>query len=373
MAPKLRLIVLVVLGFLVIMVAGVFVIKKQNRNYISTNQSGVTTTSTTQNGRRNPWDEKCHYSEEGRKELTKSPLDLESIDVINPMGMMIGGHVTPIDHMYFYPVSTPGNDFAHKVYAMADGYITQVEERGNERLSIRVTIEQTCNQGYYYDLITKLEPSINKGSEIKAGQLVGYVGNQSLDFGVYDTKVTLSFVNPMRYAEDEPWKIHTADAFSYFEPTMLKSLDAKIARKVEPRSGKIDYDKDGYIAGNWFEKGTKGYFGGTHGTPGYWKTHLALAYDAIDPTKIIISIGFLVDESKGTGQYAVIGNTPDPATVNQASGKVKYELTPQNGGQTMGTALMQLTGNQELKLEYFAGKSASEVTGFTSAAKIYER
>ena len=34
--------------------------------------------------------------------ISASPIDLKEIAFIQPMGLMIGGHVTPIDHGYFF-------------------------------------------------------------------------------------------------------------------------------------------------------------------------------------------------------------------------------------------------------------------------------
>lgn len=365
-----------------------------------------------------PWNEPCHIKESGRRELTASPIKFEDIDIISPMGAMIGGHVTPIDHMYFYPKPTPGNRFSAAVYAAADGTITNIQHRGELTNGpadarpgsdeFRMTIEQTCNQGYYYDLITKLAPDLKAkvgtlkaydskplDIQIKAGQLIGYVGNQSLDFGVYDTTVKLNFIVPEHYV-GEVWKIHTAEAFKYFEAKMLAQLSSKILRTAEPRSGKIDYDKDGYLVGNWFEQGTNGYAGKDgHGGSGYWSGHLAVAYNDIDPRLVEISIGSLVGSNGQGGQYAVAGNAPDPVTINQASGLVKYQLTYWNykmpdgsdwdrhtpqptmkaepGNGVVGTALLQLTGQRTLRMEVFLGKYSAQVSSFTSAAKTYER
>ena len=39
----------------------------------------------------------------------------------------------------------------------------------------------------------------------------------------------------------------------------------------------------------------------------------------------------------------------------------------------LGVVLVQVLEDQKIKFETFPGKIASEVTGFTNAAKIYER
>ena len=42
-------------------------------------------------------------------------------------------------------------------------------------------------------------------------------------------------------------------------------------------------------------------------------------------------------------------------------------------GPTVGTVLMQLTGQRQLKMEIFAGKTASQVIGLDAAAELFER
>ena len=90
------------------------------------------------------------------------------------------------------------------------------------------------------------------GIEIESGQLLGWIGAQTLDFGVYDYQVVLEgFVNPSTY-DVELWKIHTIDPFPHFPEDVSKELLAKMLRTVEPRAGKIDHDIDGTLVGNWF-------------------------------------------------------------------------------------------------------------------------
>lgn len=40
---------------------------------------------------------------QGPVRFTHSPMRLADIERITPSGLMIGGHVCPIDHGYFYP------------------------------------------------------------------------------------------------------------------------------------------------------------------------------------------------------------------------------------------------------------------------------
>ena len=208
-------------------------------------------------------------------------------------------------------------------------------------------------------------------------------------------EVTLKgFIDPENYIF-EPWKIHTADMFEHFaEPVRSQLLDKNIRQK-EPRGGKIDYDIDGRLVGNWFVENSNGYMGITEqqGDYGYWNTHLAFAYDGLDPSLIIISMGNFNGEAT---QFAVAGNKPDPADVSMANGLVKYELVPwqyiaedgkewdrQNFAKiagarrydenVAGVALVQMLEDRKIRFEAFPGKKASEIADFTGKAKIYER
>jgi hypothetical protein len=125
----------------------------------------------------------------------------------------------------------------------------------------------------------------------------------------------------------EPWKIHTVDLFASFKEPLRSQLLAKNPRSARPRSGKIDYDIDGMLVGNWFERGTNGYAGVCDGHSGqggcaYWTSHLALAYDHLDPTQVRVSFG---DFGGREAQFGVVGNGPDPAKVGVGS-RVGCEL-----------------------------------------------
>ena len=206
---------------------------------------------------------------------------------------------------------------------------------------------------------------------------------------MWDTTKTLKgFVNPKSY-EAEPWKIYTVNPFDYFTDDVKKILLAKNLRTVEPIEGKIDYDIDGKLVGNWFVEGTNGYEGANKNK--YFEGHMSIVYNHLDPTAIIISIGDFGGKSQ---QAAVKGNKPDPATVGEETGLVKYELynfqylksdgqpmeenfeknmKVKTGQELFGTVIFQLLGKRKLKTETFPGKTASEVSGFTSKARNYER
>ena len=47
------------------------------------------------------WEGKCEGT--GTVMFANSPMKIEDIHSLSPYGQIVGGHVTPIDHMYFEP------------------------------------------------------------------------------------------------------------------------------------------------------------------------------------------------------------------------------------------------------------------------------
>ncbi|HEC65341.1 MAG TPA: hypothetical protein ENI23_08605 [bacterium] len=335
-----------------------------------------------------------------------SPMKPEDFSILIPYGLMIGGHVTPIDHQYFEPADRSLGKDSYEVLAIADGTITEIGSRdsfqGGEEY--RMVFTYTCTFFSYFDLVTSLSPEIKeeydrkKGNggyaggldiDVKEGQVIGRIGGQTLDYAVWDTEKPLTgFIVPEHY-EREFWKIYTADPFDYYTEELKTFLLSRSIRSVEPIAGKIDYDIDGKLIGNWFVEGTKGYEGIL---PDYYSSHLSIVPEHIDPETIIVSIG---DFDGEPFQAAVKGNSPDPAKVDMGTGLVKYQLIEYSyvepdgsfwdrmslvkglkiveGQQTKGIILLEMIGDRRLKVETFPNKTAAQVTGFTSGAEIYER
>ena len=320
-----------------------------------------------------------------------APVNLDKTLVMLPLGLMVDSHVTPVDHHYFQNFDNEEYDI--EIYSPGDGFITDIGHMpgAEEGKDYRIVIKHTCTISSIYIYVSDLPQKIKEYTPerngpvripVEAGELIGYY-KTNLDYNLVDTEVTLpGFIIPEHY-EREPWKIHVPNTYDYFNEPVRSQLIAKSVRTAEPISGKIDYDIDGRLVGNWFLEGTNGYAGGGH---------LAFAYDSIDPSLIIVSIG---DFKGGGEQFAVKGNSPDPADVSISSGLLKYELVAgdyltENGqrwdrvsfakiskgfgsDQVMGIALVQLIENRKIKFEYFPGKTASQVSGFTENVKIYER
>ena len=342
---------------------------------------------------------------EGRVQMQKSPMNLGDVGMILPLGLTAGAHVTPIDHLYFSPIEFNSPRDKYPVYAMADGYIVEVTSRsvnvdtGQARPpEYRIIMQHSCQTISYFDLVTSMDDSIieqmpdikSKGRAsghvaIKAGQLIGRIGGQTLDTAVYNMNLILpGFITPKLY-DGEFWKIHTDDFFSYFNEPLKSQLLAINPRKTPPLSGKIDYEQPGKLIGNWFKEGSGGYAGVTGNTGvgsngrGYWNGHLSIFYHFLKPELVIVSLGEF--KSGQPQSFAVLGNKPDPASIDKNSGAIKYELIQapgQNGEipqdeRAMATILFQVMDGEKLKVEVFADKTAAQISNFTSGALIYER
>lgn len=336
--------------------------------------------------------------------FTHLPMNAADFSLLIPYGLTVGGHVTPIDHQYFQPTIFQSAVDTYPVYAMADAKIVDIEvhpPQNGAHGRIRMVFSVSCTFFYYYDLVTSIEPGIDAAHlpiTVKAGQLIGHIGGQTLDFAVWNTTKPLTgFINPDSY-KGEAWKIYTADPLPYYTSDLRKIVESKNPRTADPASGKIDYDVDGKLIGNWFQKGTGGYSGSQSSKdPNYFKTHLSFAPDLYDPSYFRISIGSLYTQpNQSNMQHVTLANSPLPQDVGVSNGLVKYDLVSWQYVKSDGThwdqiayavgvklkpdtnsifgcAAVQMTSARELKFEVFVGKQCSTVNAFDSSALIYER
>jgi hypothetical protein len=184
-----------------------------------------------------------------------------------------------------------------------------------------------------------------------------------------------------QFLKRDPHKLHVVDPFDYVDEPLRTKLMSFNARKAKPLGGRIDYDIDGKLVGNWYREGTGGY-AGLDRRWDYWVGHLTFAYHNIDPSQVIISIGDIDGRAR---QFAVRGNSPDPGQISATDGLVKYSLIAPNidsrTGQPFarfeeryfGVLLVQLLEDRKLKLEVFPAKALAEVRDFSANAAIYER
>lgn len=341
--------------------------------------------------------------------FTSAPMKLTDLGYIRPLGAMLDGHVTPTDHVYVAPKNPQAADNTYPVLMPADGEIVEISRMPDQYIGDRkgtqlapedhrIVISFSCRYYAIYIHIHKLAAplasqvkGIKAGENkkvsltLKAGDTVGYIGGSSFDWTPLDTKSTLKgFISPELYA-GESWKIHTISPFDLYTGSLKSQLEALSLRSVAPVGGKIDYDQPGMLVGTWFREGSGGYSGnsknGKGGGDRYWDGHLSVVPDYIDPTYTIVSIGNWQDKAT---QFLVKGSV-DPSKTTTASGITKYELTgfsyegdaknlhPISNGTVAGTIAFEVQPGEKLKVEKFPGKTAAQVTGFTSAAQVYER
>ncbi len=346
----------------------------------------------------------------GSAKMTYAPMKAGDIGTIAPMGGYGGSHVTPIDHQYYYGLNQDAAKDTYAVYATMDGDITSLGNASTPTgTNWNFTLAHSCTFMIYYNLMTSVAPDIMSKVPgnwramggavkvpVKAGQLIGYVGGQSLDFQLADT----TFTNPKllhhtAYNNTEPFKINVVHPLDFFADSVKNQILPKYLRVAEPRDGNYAYDVDGEAVGNWFKVGTNGYAGGDKPTSSTVNTtagHLALAYDSFDPSALVFSIG----EYNGGSPAVFIVNdrTTDWAKITPTSGLAKIQLAQGStqrsdgsiwkGGYAVGglkyvpttnqaTALIQLTAKQELKVEVFPGKTPAEISGFDGKAVMYDR
>ncbi|MBI2668365.1 hypothetical protein HYX14_00845 [Candidatus Woesearchaeota archaeon] len=364
--------------------------------------------------------------EQQEVQFTHSPLDVDAIIAVEPQGELtdrVAGHITPGDHVGFQYLP----EEKYPVYAIGDAVLKRVERnrnyfdnKGKNIKNYHLYFEYSCTLFGSYVHVTGLAPellaadetlreldsqpepedanrNINVNIRVTAGQIIGYAeGYGLLGMLAVDTDVTLSGFMSLELYKSEPWKVHAIPVFNYFTEPLKSQLLLKNPRKTEPRGGKIDYDVDGRLAGNWFKQGTSYQGEVTRGYCGdylcpYWETHLAFVYDFIDPSEVRVSLGYETG-IETNGPFGLKGNQPDPKNIAVENGLVKLELVAlddigtqfnyvtrgkalytKSSDNVVGTMLVQMLDTRRIKVEVFPGKRSGEIAGFTEKARIYER
>jgi hypothetical protein len=290
-----------------------------------------------------------------------SPVDTQFIRSATPLGNICPpGHTFPTDHIYFY---CEGQDLI-PVYSIAGGTIKNIRyNEGSDDYNIEIEYSRSCS--YYFDHIANLPALISTGYELDAGILLGYceTAQGAFDLAVIDNDVENNFIEPGRYLDKT---IHCANPYLYFIDSVRNILYSKNQRTKEPRGGKIDYDLDGTLSGNWFLEGTE--IDILNATYLYQDYQLTFAFDMWDPDVILIAAGGTLSLTPFYSHVA--DNTPDPKEVSPTTGLVKYELT---SWVSKGTLLVQMVEDRKIKVEVFPDLHRQEVDDFTSGASYYIR
>ena len=369
--------------------------------------------------------------------FTSPVLPLDQLAPAIPYGLMVGGHVTPIDHAYLgvKALSIPTSQITASDYvpvtAPAAGTITEVSNLGSPN-SYRVVIDHGCNLYSVYMVMNKVtgvlasvaaqaatSGYLKANVKVKAGDEFGRQAMNMLDFNVFDGTQWLSgFQNIQSYLTLDTWKPYTADYLPFFTPSIRSAMEAQLQKTSSPRVGKIDHDIAGTASGNWFLAGTNGYAGrlnsdyenatamlGSGSVPGkndYSWSHLAIAPHQVDTKAWVFSSGWWKDPKGDADQAALVVGSGQvaPDKLTSASGMVVYKLaqisyTPPAGvapnppgsmapwpvGYTVvtgdvgrGVVALQVNADGSLSLELNTTLTdPASLTAFTAAKRIYNR
>jgi hypothetical protein len=347
--------------------------------------------------------------------FTSAPMQMDQLSYIRPLGAVSDSHVTPTDHVYIggnpatkdsnaYAVLMPADGTVTSVAAMPSQYIGDRNEQKTATEDHNIWISHSCRYFSNYIHIHRLSDKLKAAAgtlepgaqgkqvnmELKAGEVIGYVGAETFDWIPIDTTVRLKgIISPSQYNNAEPWKPHVVSPFDLYTGTLKTELEAKSIRSAAPVGGRIDYDQPGKLIGVWFREGSGGYSGNDQSR--YWDGHLAIVPDYLDPKFTVVSFGNWTD-NKAKQMSVSVGE--DPAKVTTSSGAVKYELRnlmyagtnpmdrygymakgqyPDKTAPLAGTLLVEVLPGEKLKVEKFPGKAPADVSGFTDAAQTYER
>jgi hypothetical protein len=336
--------------------------------------------------------------------FTHPPIDIAGVKWFIGMGEP---NVMPKDHggftlaaPYVFPASVP-------VLAVADGVIILASngtrtvppipdapetlwgrEYDDHLLVLKVSESVTVNYAHVTTFHPTLEaklgnlPKDEVGHDVavvvQGGDTLGFVGpHGAMDFSVTDLSLELNFLNPSRYPTNQLFAAHV---FDYFQDPVLRQILEITPRQLPPRGGKVDYDVEGRIVGNWFLEGTTSIT--------QWSRQLAIVYDHIWGDRITIADGSPMRDVpgiEGPGRpdvWWVKGNSPLPEDVGVGDGIAKYTLIYGRDLHTtgdfvpdlkpaQGVMLVQMIDASRIRVEVFMGTTTADT--FTSAAKVYVR
>lgn len=300
--------------------------------------------------------------------FTSAPIDPSALMFIVPIGNMgPWAHTLPTDHAYLYHHLGSGSFQPLPVLAPAAGTIenTYPGLNGEVKVWIRLNSQFT----YYFDHIV-LAPGLGTGSRVDAGSVMGTSPGAALDFAVRDLGFTVGFITPARYGLDT---VHARSPLQYFTEPLRSQFYARVQREGTELDGRLSFDLDGTLSGNWFAEDLPVASSSTNDVS-VGGRQLAFARDVRFPERQRVSIGGF----SFTGLYGVPVEAPDFAAVTPASGLVVYRLleTGEPGGppgtRQVGLLLTQLLESRRLRVEVVPDQR-STTASFSAAAAIYVR
>jgi len=307
----------------------------------------------------------------GPLSFSVAPIDPALVQYIDPLGQMRPwAHTLPTDHIYFYhQLGLPAA--SRPIVVPASGTVTYVltpDSSGEVKVGIRVNGTFL----YYFDHIN-LAPGIGVGTLLQAGSALGTSSGIAFDFAVVNYGIRVGFVNPNRYGGGSSDTLSTDAPLKYFVEPIRSQFYAKVRRDGPDLDGRISYDLDGTLSGNWFAEDLPPSLS-QGGDMSSGTRQLAFARDSWHPDRLRVSVGGL----GMTGLYGVPPDTADFATVTPASGAVVYRLlnSGEPGGppgvDQLGLLVVQMLDAQRMKVEAVPDR-ISRTAAFSANAQIYVR
>jgi hypothetical protein len=98
----------------------------------------------------------------GSKKLGSAPMKTSDLSIIEPYGLVAGGHVTPVDHQYYWGKDQKAAPNTYDVLAPGDGTLVSVEVRTKPTgpADVRGVISYSCTFFSYFDLTNSLSAEI---------------------------------------------------------------------------------------------------------------------------------------------------------------------------------------------------------------------
>ena len=195
----------------------------------------------------------------GRVTFTSPPIRVEDLLMTEPQGIMIGDHVTPIDHGYI-SIKSLAKPLANRtdadfvpVSAPADAEVIEVSMLGGAAntvaTNIRVVLAHGCETYSIFMVLNQLSGALAylQDDLVAQRQLAPYVRllageefarqrDNPVDFAVQVGASWLpGYVAPFSYAEGEAGKPYTVDPWASFSPDLEEAYQDSMQRLVPPR------------------------------------------------------------------------------------------------------------------------------------------
>lgn len=328
--------------------------------------------------------------------LTQSPVDINSITAIEPIGSS-----NPPEHtlpsmstdVYIF-VNTRETEKTVPLYAPGNMWLISITPRygATQDPEDHVIQYAFCKDVYgIVDHVKSFSPEIKEiinnfeckyggvpgdnkcpillFEPIKAGTLLGTVGRLqgNFNFGTWDLRHNNSFIAPEKY---NVRALHSTCPFDYYSAELKGQLMNLIDRS-DKKCGTVEYDIPGTLQGEWF------YGNAGNNMPGDWVNHLFFGYSNNIPEAAVISVGGVFLEPTrwmfkpkltGTKNLAFQYATDDKIYCYENDGNSEYRSYEKG---VTGKILVQMTDPMKLKIEHKSG-ACSEDESFVNPT-VYNR